>query len=815
MAKSLARAAILWVLCGCGAIRGLAASSAAKPLRATELLALVAGSALPENIVREIVADGLAFRPNDSYHALLKTAGADPKILAAVDSAKVVVDQAPETESGKGLLQHIATAGSMIKDNRNDEAANELTAAVTASFQSPECGFVMAQVLRLEERWDEAAAIYQEVLREAPDFPEAHTKLSFIMYRLNDFETGLTEAHAALKLNPENAEAHKNAGLALMSMQKFEAALAEYHEALRLKPDYEAAHVNMGILYIAKSDWDNAIASFQKAVRLDADDAGAYYNLAYSFDQKGDFEAAIHAYREVKRIEPRRYDARQNLGADLMNHDRFAEAVVEFRELVKLYPDNPMCVYSLALGLFKMADLEGAAKEFRRAAELDPSNPMPHYNLGAILDEQKKYDEALKEYARALQMNDGLAFAHEGVGKILLSKNALPEAVGELQKAADLMPAEPTFHSLYGKALEASGRTDDAIREFQQAATLDPKNLQMKITLAAALEKKGDWAAAIAEYRTAALADASIDFRTKTGRTDDRDPQQEYADAQKRLADHVAALKAAGKASEAVALEARIAAANATPNLSEQLDAAMRDGLAAARERRYDEALRDIKRAVELGEKMQPHDQRLLTALDYLGKALTGQDLAAARAAFERELQVAQELTGPQSPAVAAALQSLASNALRQKDFAGAEHFYFQAVDITEKFFGEGSDKVASSLIYATTVYMVQQQYEKAEPYLLRAVRIDEALYGPDNIGMSIPLTALCSLYDHWDQPTKAAACDQHLLIVLEKQYGASSPVLVTLLTSESKALRGMGRSDEAEKLDQRVAQIRAATMTP
>jgi hypothetical protein len=84
----------------------------------------------------------------------LKTAGADPKILAAVDSAKVVVDQAPETESGKALLQHIATAGSMIKDKRNDEAANELTAAVTASF-----------------------------LQEAPDFPEAHTKMTLAQLR--------------------------------------------------------------------------------------------------------------------------------------------------------------------------------------------------------------------------------------------------------------------------------------------------------------------------------------------------------------------------------------------------------------------------------------------------------------------------------------------------------------------------------------------------------------------------------------------------------------------------------------------------------
>jgi len=225
MAKSLARVAILLVLCGCGVMRGSAADSATKPLRASDLLALVAGSALPEDIVHEIAADGLAFRPSDSYRALLKTAGADPKILAAVDSAKVVVEQAPETESGKALLQHIATAGSNIKDKRNEEAANELTAAVTASFKSPECGFVMGQVLRLEERWEEAASIYREVLQEAPDFPEAHTKLSYILYRLDDPQQGLVEARAALKLMPDNAEAYKNAGLSLAAMRKFDAAL--------------------------------------------------------------------------------------------------------------------------------------------------------------------------------------------------------------------------------------------------------------------------------------------------------------------------------------------------------------------------------------------------------------------------------------------------------------------------------------------------------------------------------------------------------------------------------------------------------------
>jgi hypothetical protein len=45
-------------------------------MHASELLALVAGSALPENVVREITRRGLNFRPDQKYKGQLKEAGA-------------------------------------------------------------------------------------------------------------------------------------------------------------------------------------------------------------------------------------------------------------------------------------------------------------------------------------------------------------------------------------------------------------------------------------------------------------------------------------------------------------------------------------------------------------------------------------------------------------------------------------------------------------------------------------------------------------------------------------------------------------------
>jgi tetratricopeptide (TPR) repeat protein len=107
---------------------------------------------------------------------------------------------------------------------------------------------------------------------------------------------------------------------------------------------------------------------------------------------------------------------------------------------------------------------------------------------------------------------------------------------------------------------------------------------------------------------------------------------------------------------------------------------------------------------------------------------------------------------------------------------------------------------------------MVQGAYDKAESYLLRALHIDESLYGRDNWGVNIPLGYLCSVYEKWGKPEKAAPCYERDVALIEKQFGAESPVLLQVLPNEASVLRALNRTQEAAKLEQRVQAIRAAT---
>ena len=207
----------------------LIARGGPRPLSKSELLALVAGDIVPENVIYDIHSHGLAFVPDASYKLLLKSAGANDKVLAALGGAKI--NSGANTPAGDSsdveLLQHLSHAGALIKSGQLAEAGSELTAALSAGHKS-EIGFVMGMVLIAQQRFPEVGQLYSQILADDPDFPEVHARLSLAYYQTGDPDEALRQAKAALDENPNNAVAHLNAAVSLQALQHFDAAKEEY-----------------------------------------------------------------------------------------------------------------------------------------------------------------------------------------------------------------------------------------------------------------------------------------------------------------------------------------------------------------------------------------------------------------------------------------------------------------------------------------------------------------------------------------------------------------------------------------------------------
>ena len=124
----------------------LAAQTSSRPLRASEVLALEAGGALPANAAHDIGARGLNFHPDAEFLTQVKKAGADATVVAALIGAKVTA--AAYTQAEKELLGQLASAAVLMRGKHYDEAAAQLSEALKASFAGPETGFVMGELLR-------------------------------------------------------------------------------------------------------------------------------------------------------------------------------------------------------------------------------------------------------------------------------------------------------------------------------------------------------------------------------------------------------------------------------------------------------------------------------------------------------------------------------------------------------------------------------------------------------------------------------------------------------------------------------------------
>jgi len=729
-----------------------------RPLTRAKLLALVAGEVLPESVIAVINRSGIAFTADIGYLSLLKEAGASAGIVTAVASANLVLPTTEESQADVEFLHSLARAGKLRVAKNYKGAIAELSPALDKPNYKASASFVAGSILLDTDHLPEAVIVYREILQTDSDFPEVHTKLSYVFYNLGETEEALRQATAALQQNPNNPVAHLNAGLCYMRLGKPDAAGTELQLALKLKPDFALAHAALANLHQQRNDFDDAIVQYKKSLQTSPDDVPTRYNLANAYAKKGELDSAIAEYREVLRRDPDFEPARQNLGAVLLQKDPTA-AAVEFR---KMDASLTACHACLGAALVQSQRFEDAEKEYRIAIQMEPDNPGPRFGLGIALESEKKYTLALTEYRRAIKLDETFAPAHKATGRMLLEKSDSANAIPELKRAVELQPADWEGHDLLGQALNSSGDRKSAIVEFKQAVSLAPKELQGRLDLAQAQEKNGEWIEALQNYHQAAIDQpapkANVVFRNYNA-------EGKYAAAKERFQKHLADLRQSGKSSEAATLEAALAAKDSTSGVDAQFHDAMQATATAVNAHDFEAAETAAKQAVSIAEKIQPLDGRLPEAMGKLGNVyLWRLENKQAGETFSRQLALTEQLYGPQSPLLATPLQNLAMTTVAEKDFTTAASIFNRIYELDKRAYGESNVTTADALRGLAFVYRMSKDYPNAEKTLLQVVEIYKTAYGAQDVRVNIPMTALCQIYDQWGKTDKAQSCHQNMV---------------------------------------------------
>jgi tetratricopeptide (TPR) repeat protein len=425
---------------------------------------------------------------------------------------------------------NLASRLNQRKPPPRDEVIRYYTAARACR---PEVGLYLAQVLATMERFDEAEAIFRDLLTRRPDTmsnyfafatflknrgrteeakemesqailagrraiarrpqdESAQSQLARNLFDRGKLDEAIAELRKLIRIKPGNSVLHNNLGVVLKSQGKIDEAIAEYREAIRLKPGFATAHNNLRDLLANQGKIDEAIAEYREAIRLKPDEPIPHYDLAGFLKARGKTDEAIAEYRETIRLDGKHIgSAPFDLGDMLDQMGRLDEALAVFRQILELAPADPAPNEPVPLKLAKIHTRIGrtlaaqgktdeAIAESRETIRLNPGNDTAHNNLGVLLAKQGKLDEANAEYREAIRLNPGNNTAHNNLGLNLFNQGKLDEAIAEYREAIRLKPDYALAHSYLGAALRGSERFDEAIasyRRYRELSGTDPDKL--------------------------------------------------------------------------------------------------------------------------------------------------------------------------------------------------------------------------------------------------------------------------------------------------------------------------------------------------
>jgi protein O-GlcNAc transferase len=260
-------------------------------------------------------------------------------------------------------------------------------------------------------RLDEAARIYQEVLKQQPDDSDAMQLLGVLYLQQGWRDKAREMLERSAQIDPDAPDCHYHLGVIAAEAGDHEKASREFAEAGNLRGDFPEAFEQLGRSLQKLKRWKEAAEAHQRAILLRPNSVEEYLHLANALRSAGDLQEAVATYQRVLDLEPRSYSAAYSLGFVLRQMDCWDDSIAAYRKALEQRWGDVAASNNLAAALKDSGQLDEAIQCFDQAISTEPENAAvasnrlfvlhfhPAYDPADLLEEHLHWNE---KYARAL-----------------------------------------------------------------------------------------------------------------------------------------------------------------------------------------------------------------------------------------------------------------------------------------------------------------------------------------------------------------------------------------------------------------------------
>jgi len=255
-------------------------------------------------------------KDDEATQRLLKAAAASPGygkgILDAAEALMVKgkfkaayedIDRYDQ-RAGHVTFPSIATRLRVNLEEGQPDKAERLALRLLAWDRQPFALLLYGGVLTQQNRFDEAMAVYQEVIQSDPNSSAAYYNMGFLQERKGNSDPAIELYRTALALRPNFDRALEHLGYLLSTQGKTDEAVQVLTKAVAASPLNTMTWNNLGLALCRQGHTEDGIRCYERAVLLNPDMAETRANLGFALAAAGRKEEAVAQYREALRLKP-------------------------------------------------------------------------------------------------------------------------------------------------------------------------------------------------------------------------------------------------------------------------------------------------------------------------------------------------------------------------------------------------------------------------------------------------------------------------------------------------------------------------------
>jgi len=465
-------------------------------------------------------------------------------LLLVCGIGKISSARAPSTRSQKATAAHAASKrADVIDDSLALPPARDLNLSIEGEHKAEALAhFVEGIDFEENGEMEKAVEAYRQVLNVDPGQIELAVRVAALLTRDDDYPSAIDVLKDAIKVHPKAPEPYLElAFIYAKYLKKVGQAIEFANKAIALDPLKIDGYQRLFEIHLTAGDEKKAVETLDRAAKLPSDDPifwarlGRLYgsvilkpdakpvpeqiarlndvfkraaakgqNDAAVLKEAGDYFAstqqikeALPFYLRVLELQPDDANVREKLATGFVLTNQRARAVETLEAIIQEHPEKYQPYELLAQlhddearALLRDNQTDPANAEFKKAAQnyeqsllINPNHAATYLRLAELLLAPLKQSERAvsiltegrRRYPDAPEFAYYLAIALRESKKAKEAVVMFEEALNEAQNAqADLL--KPRFYVEYGAAAEEASLYDKAAELFHKAIAMDPAN---------------------------------------------------------------------------------------------------------------------------------------------------------------------------------------------------------------------------------------------------------------------------------------------------------------------------------------------------